>query len=90
MSQSQPFTFSFHFCIIIFHNELIIIAPVKKHKLAHTEQELPTTTYEMEYLADLMDNAELIRNVAIAGHLHCGKVRDEFTLYQVCYNYSAC
>ncbi|XP_064401615.1 116 kDa U5 small nuclear ribonucleoprotein component-like isoform X2 [Halichondria panicea] len=51
-----------------------IIAPVKKHKFAHTEQELPTTTYEMEYLADLMDNAELIRNVAIAGHLHCGKV----------------
>lgn len=26
------------------------------------------------YLADLMDSAELIRNVAIAGHLHCGKV----------------
>ncbi len=51
-----------------------IIAPVKKHKFAHTEQELPATTYEMEYLADLMDNAELIRNVAIAGHLHSGKV----------------
>ena len=53
-----------------------IIAPVKKHKFAHTEQELPTTTYKMEYLADLMDNAELIRNVAIAGHLDCGKVRE--------------
>ncbi len=53
-----------------------IIAPVKKHKFAHSEKELPATTYEMEYLADLMDNAELIRNVAIAGHLHSGKVRD--------------
>ena len=52
-----------------------IIAPVKKHKFAHTEQELPSTTYEVEYLADIMDNAELIRNVAIAGHLHSGKVR---------------
>ncbi len=55
---------------------MIIIAPVK---LGHTEQELPTTTYEMEYLADLMDNAELIRNVAIAGHLHCGKVEISLT-----------
>ena len=60
-----------------------IIAPVKKHKFAHTEQELPTTTYEMEYLADLMDNAELIRNVAIAGHLHCGKVREGVVWYML-------
>ena len=51
-----------------------IIAPVKKHKFSHVEQELPATTYEVEYLADLMDNAELVRNVAIAGQLHCGKV----------------
>ena len=27
------------------------------------------------YLADLMDNSELIRNIALAGHLHTGKVR---------------
>ncbi len=38
-----------------------------------TEQELPLTTYEMEFLADMMDNAELIRNVTLAGHLHNGK-----------------
>ena len=29
----------------------------------------------IRYLADLMDNGELIRNVALAGHLHHGKVR---------------
>ena len=51
-----------------------IIAPVKKHKFSHVEQELPATSYEVEYLADLMDNAELVRNVAVAGQLHCGKV----------------
>lgn len=47
---------------------------MKKHKFSHVEQELPATSYEVEYLADLMDNAELVRNVAVAGQLHCGKV----------------
>lgn len=51
-----------------------IVAPVKKLKFSYIEQDLPVTTYEVEYLADLMDNTDLIRNVAIAGHLHCGKV----------------
>lgn len=37
------------------------------------EQELPDTTYNMEFLADLMDSAELIRSVALVGHLHHGK-----------------
>ena len=37
------------------------------------EQELPETTYNMEFLADLMDSAELIRSVALVGHLHNGK-----------------
>jgi hypothetical protein len=51
-----------------------IIAPVRKLKFSYVEQDLPSTTFEVEYLADLMDNTNLIRNVAIAGHLHCGKV----------------
>lgn len=50
-----------------------IIAPVKVKKFQITEQDLPITTYDMEFLADLMDNAELIRNVTLAGHLHNGK-----------------
>eukprot|EP00105_Crassostrea_gigas_P024906 XP_011445323.1 PREDICTED: 116 kDa U5 small nuclear ribonucleoprotein component-like [Crassostrea gigas] len=51
-----------------------IIAPVKKKKFAMTEQDLPATSYNMEFLADLMDTPELIRNVTLCGHLHHGKV----------------
>ncbi|XP_065897032.1 116 kDa U5 small nuclear ribonucleoprotein component-like [Dysidea avara] len=50
-----------------------IIAPVKKMKFSHQEQELPQTTYSVEFLTDLMDQADLIRNVVLAGHLHHGK-----------------
>ncbi|GBO31928.1 U5 small nuclear ribonucleoprotein component [Araneus ventricosus] len=50
-----------------------IIAPVKKKKFSYVEQELPHTKYDLEFLADLMDNTDLIRNVALIGHLHHGK-----------------
>ncbi|KAK3090695.1 hypothetical protein FSP39_013824 [Pinctada imbricata] len=50
-----------------------IIAPVKKKKFSMAEQDLPLTTYNMEFLADLMDTPELIRNVTLCGHLHHGK-----------------
>ena len=40
-----------------------IIEPVKKNKFEHVEQDLPATTYPIEFLADLMDNANLIRQV---------------------------
>lgn len=50
-----------------------IIAPIKKRKFCVAEQDLPATVYDMEFLADLMDNTELIRNVALIGHLHHGK-----------------
>ncbi|XP_055679618.1 116 kDa U5 small nuclear ribonucleoprotein component [Lutzomyia longipalpis] len=50
-----------------------LIEPVKKMKFQLKEQELPETTYEMEFLADLMDTPPLIRNVALVGHLHHGK-----------------
>lgn len=50
-----------------------LIEPVKKRKFQLREQTLPATTYRMEYLADMMDNAALIRNVALVGHLHHGK-----------------
>ncbi|KAK2710270.1 hypothetical protein QYM36_013797, partial [Artemia franciscana] len=53
--------------------ETPIIAPVKKKKFELLHQELPETGYSIEYLADMMDNADLIRNVAIIGHLHHGK-----------------
>ncbi|KAF4514202.1 UNVERIFIED_CONTAM: hypothetical protein B566_EDAN019400, partial [Ephemera danica] len=50
-----------------------LIAPTKKKKFQLKEQELPETTYDMEFLADLMDNSSLIRNVALVGQLHHGK-----------------
>lgn len=50
-----------------------IIEPVKKMKFQLKEQDLPTTTYSMEFLTDLMDAPSLIRNVALVGHLHHGK-----------------
>lgn len=50
-----------------------LIEPVKRMKFQIKEQDLPETTYNMEFLADLMDTPSLIRNVALAGHLHHGK-----------------
>uniref|UniRef100_A0A8C2DCD5 116 kDa U5 small nuclear ribonucleoprotein component n=1 Tax=Cyprinus carpio TaxID=7962 RepID=A0A8C2DCD5_CYPCA len=50
-----------------------IIKPVKMKKFTLMEQELPATVYDMEFLADLMDSSELIRNVTLCGHLHHGK-----------------
>ncbi|XP_063704338.1 116 kDa U5 small nuclear ribonucleoprotein component [Culicoides brevitarsis] len=50
-----------------------LIEPVKRLKFQLKEQELPETTYNMEFLADLMDTPPLIRNVALVGHLHHGK-----------------
>ncbi|XP_041973849.1 116 kDa U5 small nuclear ribonucleoprotein component [Aricia agestis] len=50
-----------------------LIEPVKNKKFQMQEQELPETTYDMEYLADMLDNTELMRNVTLMGHLHNGK-----------------
>ncbi|KAI2809549.1 U5 small nuclear ribonucleoprotein component [Blomia tropicalis] len=50
-----------------------IIEPVRQKKFSHHVQDLPTTTYNLEFMTDLMDNPNLIRNVAFIGHLHHGK-----------------
>ncbi|XP_045456514.1 116 kDa U5 small nuclear ribonucleoprotein component [Melitaea cinxia] len=50
-----------------------LIEPVKHKKFQMQEQHLPDTTYDMEYLADMLDNTNLIRNVTLMGHLHNGK-----------------
>lgn len=49
-----------------------IIEPVKKNKFSY-RLDLPQTTYDLEFMTDLMDNTNLIRNVALIGHLHHGK-----------------
>lgn len=50
-----------------------LVAPVKSKKFQVKQQQLPETIYDMEFLADMMDNPALIRNVALVGHLHHGK-----------------
>ncbi|XP_044763809.1 116 kDa U5 small nuclear ribonucleoprotein component [Coccinella septempunctata] len=50
-----------------------LVEPVKKKKFHLKEQDVPETTYNMEFLTDVMDNTSLIRNVALIGHLHHGK-----------------
>lgn len=50
-----------------------LVAPVKKTRFQIAEQALPRTTYSVEYLADMMDTPDLVRNVALVGHLHHGK-----------------
>ncbi|KAK6625050.1 U5 small nuclear ribonucleoprotein component [Polyplax serrata] len=50
-----------------------LVAPIKRKKFQVKQQQLPKTAYDMEFLADMMDNAALIRNVALVGHLHHGK-----------------
>ncbi|CAI4232119.1 unnamed protein product [Auanema sp. JU1783] len=50
-----------------------IIKPMTQRKFQAIEHNLPRTTYNKEYLADLMDCPHVIRNIAIAGHLHHGK-----------------
>lgn len=50
-----------------------LIEPVKKAKFQIKEQNIPDTIYKVDYLADLMDCPDLIRNVVLLGHLHHGK-----------------
>eukprot|EP00043_Microstomoeca_roanoka_P004395 m.49368 g.49368 ORF g.49368 m.49368 type:complete len:989 (+) comp12471_c0_seq1:193-3159(+) len=50
-----------------------IVKPKVEKKYSAAEQELPDTVYEKEFLADMMDHPDLIRNVALVGHLHHGK-----------------
>ena len=37
------------------------------------EKAIPQTTFSSEFLGAMMGNNELIRNVAVVGHIHHGK-----------------
>ncbi|VDN96576.1 unnamed protein product [Rodentolepis nana] len=50
-----------------------LIEPIKKKNFAYSEFSFPSTTYDPEFLADMMDCPELIRSIAFCGHLHHGK-----------------
>jgi U5 small nuclear ribonucleoprotein component len=50
-----------------------IVKPVKLRRFQVTEHLLPETYYKKEFLVDMVNHPELIRNVVVAGHLHHGK-----------------
>lgn len=50
-----------------------IIGPIREKKAELLEQQPMKTNYNNAFLSGLMENPELIRNVAIVGHLHHGK-----------------
>lgn len=50
-----------------------IIAPIQQKKFNIEEADLPPVFFEREFMTDLMNFPEQIRNVAFAGHLHHGK-----------------
>ena len=50
-----------------------IIAPIQQKKFTVQEVDLPRVNFSWDFLTDLMNFPEQIRNVAFAGHLHHGK-----------------
>ncbi|KAF2187606.1 P-loop containing nucleoside triphosphate hydrolase protein [Zopfia rhizophila CBS 207.26] len=50
-----------------------IIAPVVQKKFTVQEADLPPVYFQRDFMTDLMNYPEQIRNIAIAGHLHHGK-----------------
>ena len=50
-----------------------IIAPVEQKKFNIEETDLPRVFFDRNFMTDLMNYPEQIRNVALAGHMHHGK-----------------
>ena len=50
-----------------------IIAPVEQKKFNVEEADLPPVFFSRQFMTDLMNYPDQTRNVALAGHLHCGK-----------------
>ncbi|OZJ04688.1 116 kDa U5 small nuclear ribonucleoprotein component [Bifiguratus adelaidae] len=50
-----------------------IIAPIKVRKFNVTETELPVTRFSKEFMLDMMNHPDLVRNITFIGHLHHGK-----------------
>ncbi|KAI1185438.1 P-loop containing nucleoside triphosphate hydrolase protein [Nemania serpens] len=50
-----------------------IIAPVEVRKFSIEEAELPPVYFDRNFMTDLMNFPDQIRNIALAGHLHHGK-----------------
>lgn len=50
-----------------------IVEPVKIRKFAIEEKDLPETRFERSFMMNLMSFPDMVRNVAVVGHLHHGK-----------------
>ncbi len=50
-----------------------IIAPIQQKKFTVQEADLPPVQFGRDFMTDLMNFPEQIRNIALAGHLHHGK-----------------
>lgn len=50
-----------------------IVAPVVQKKFAIQEADLPPVRFSRDFMTDLMNFPDQIRNIALAGHLHHGK-----------------
>lgn len=50
-----------------------IIKPIKAKQLEVEEKDQLEAHYDLEFMAGLMQNPDLVRNVAVIGHLHHGK-----------------
>ncbi|QRV94692.1 Elongation factor Tu GTP binding domain [Ceratobasidium sp. AG-Ba] len=50
-----------------------IIAPIKVRNWVIEEKGLPETRFDKRFLLNMMSHPEMIRNVAVVGHLHHGK-----------------
>lgn len=50
-----------------------IVEPVKMRKFAIEETGLPETRFDRSFMMNLMNFPDMVRNVAVVGHLHHGK-----------------
>ncbi|KAI1928738.1 hypothetical protein LOZ65_001918 [Ophidiomyces ophidiicola] len=50
-----------------------IIAPVEQKKFTVQEADLPPVFYSREFMTDMLNFPDQIRNIALVGHLHHGK-----------------
>jgi U5 small nuclear ribonucleoprotein component len=50
-----------------------IIAPIKVRKWTVEEKDMPETRFDKGFLLNMMGFPDMIRNVAVVGHLHHGK-----------------
>ncbi|KAJ9094903.1 hypothetical protein QFC19_007759 [Naganishia cerealis] len=50
-----------------------IVQPIKVRKFMVEEKDMPVTRFDRGFMLDMMNHPSMIRNVAIAGHLHHGK-----------------